>query len=214
MRSKPFDKEEKRNQIIKAATKIFIKKGFFGTTISEIAKEADIGKGTIYEYFKSKDDIIFSTFSLYINNIRKKIEKIIESKLNPKEKLEKAITLFVESMNKEADKLVKLMFDFWSIAVKEKQIGKSFLIEINNFYKQYRAMFSEILIQGIKNGYFKKYINPHQQAIIITCMLDGILTQYVMGNSCIKYQETIKSFISTIFKGIVNEQHNLLKSYK
>jgi AcrR family transcriptional regulator len=55
-------KEARKAQIIAAAARVFANKGFTGTAIAEIAIEAGIGKGTIYEYFESKEDLFFAVF--------------------------------------------------------------------------------------------------------------------------------------------------------
>ena len=52
----------KHDQIIEAAVKIFAKKGFYNAKVSEIAREASVADGTIYLYFKNKDDILISLF--------------------------------------------------------------------------------------------------------------------------------------------------------
>ncbi len=54
------DKEEKRKEILKAALVVFSQKGFHKTSMNDIAQKAEIGKGTLYDYFKSKDELFLS----------------------------------------------------------------------------------------------------------------------------------------------------------
>ena len=54
-----------RPRISRAALKVFAKKGYSGAAVSDIASQADIGKGTIYEYFDSKEDLFFAVFKWY-----------------------------------------------------------------------------------------------------------------------------------------------------
>ena len=69
--------EDKHQRIIKAALKVFSKKGFYNSKVSEIAKEAEVADGTIYLYFKNKDDILISVFETemkkMINNMKKEL---------------------------------------------------------------------------------------------------------------------------------------------
>src|SRR4030042_1901678 len=53
---------EKRDRILRAAVKIFSRKGFFNSKVSEIARAAEVADGTIYLYFKNKDDLLISLF--------------------------------------------------------------------------------------------------------------------------------------------------------
>ena len=62
-REKSSDNVGKHARIIDAALKVFAAKGFYNTRISEIAREANVADGTIYLYFKNKDDILISLFS-------------------------------------------------------------------------------------------------------------------------------------------------------
>ena len=55
-------KEDKQKQIIRAAAEVFAQKGFARTVMADIALQAGIGKGTTYEYFKSKEDLFFAVF--------------------------------------------------------------------------------------------------------------------------------------------------------
>lgn len=57
---KIVNKAQRREDIALSSTELFIQKGFHNLTVSEVAKNANIAKGTIYEYFKSKEDIVFA----------------------------------------------------------------------------------------------------------------------------------------------------------
>src|SRR5262249_54577444 len=58
----PARDPDKRLRILEAAVRIFARKGFFGTKVSEVASEAGVADGTIYLYFKNKDDLLISLF--------------------------------------------------------------------------------------------------------------------------------------------------------
>ncbi|MFP4458150.1 MAG: TetR/AcrR family transcriptional regulator [Candidatus Zixiibacteriota bacterium] len=69
MTPKNVNKEEKRKQIYEAAISLFSQKGVWNTTISQIAKKAGVGKGTIYEYFRSKEDILMAALEFVITRV-------------------------------------------------------------------------------------------------------------------------------------------------
>ena len=80
------DKLEIKNRIIETAHKLFEHYGYGKTTVEDIAEEAKIGKGTIYQYFKSKQDILIEVTKSYVNCIMADIEKVYESELPLKKK--------------------------------------------------------------------------------------------------------------------------------
>ena len=65
----------KHQKIIQAAAKVFAEKGFYNSRVSEIAKEANVADGTIYLYFKNKDDILISLFEEEFGQIVENIGK-------------------------------------------------------------------------------------------------------------------------------------------
>ena len=79
--------EERREQIIRAATKLFSEQGYYLTTIQDIASEAGISVGLIYQYFKDKDDVLFLTLKLVLETYEKVIPAALERAEHPLERL-------------------------------------------------------------------------------------------------------------------------------
>ncbi|RKD33521.1 TetR/AcrR family transcriptional regulator [Thermohalobacter berrensis] len=80
-------KEERRINIIEAAVKVFSKKGFHKARMEDIAKEAGIGKGTIYEYFDSKKHLFYEMIKHNVNLYKDNIKVILEKESNLEERL-------------------------------------------------------------------------------------------------------------------------------
>ena len=98
----------KHAKIIRAATKIFAKKGFFNARISDIAKEAKVADGTIYLYFNNKFDILVSVFEQEIGRMIDQINTLLEKEKDPRKMLEIFITKHLTEMkkNKSGKKIV------------------------------------------------------------------------------------------------------------
>ena len=84
--------EQKRERILRAAVKIFSLTGLDKGTIASVAKEAGIGKGTIYEYFSSKEDIFIAIFDMFFAKMMPGIQELVDGPLTPVQKL----TVFFE----------------------------------------------------------------------------------------------------------------------
>jgi len=81
-------KDEKKHQrILKAAVKVFAEKGFYNSRVSEIAKEANVADGTIYLYFKNKDDILISLFEEEFGRIVENMRKELAKEKDPLQKI-------------------------------------------------------------------------------------------------------------------------------
>ncbi|MBW7453645.1 TetR/AcrR family transcriptional regulator [Paenibacillus sepulcri] len=92
--------EGKKQQILEGAMKRFSEKGYRGTSIQDIADALGISKGSLYFYFKSKEDLLFSIFKYYIGKMGKRAKEISEStELSSRDKLRKRITMSYELYN-------------------------------------------------------------------------------------------------------------------
>ena len=84
---------DKYHRILEAAIKTFAENGFFQSTIAQIAKEAGVADGTIYLYFKNKDDLLISLFETKMEQILQRFNVILEKSISPPEKLMEFIQL-------------------------------------------------------------------------------------------------------------------------
>jgi len=79
--------EERRGQIVRAAVKLFSEEGYYTTTIQQIAREAGVSTGLIYQYFKDKDDVLFLTLRLVLETYEHEIPPRLEGVEHPVERL-------------------------------------------------------------------------------------------------------------------------------
>ncbi|MCK5004404.1 MAG: TetR/AcrR family transcriptional regulator [Candidatus Aminicenantes bacterium] len=194
------NKTKKKEDIILAALKVFAEKGLSNSTIKEIADRAGIGKGTIYEYFKDKNEIIHSSFFYFQKFFEVDMENILLSKENGASKLKnlmKSIMSITKSDNKE---YLDLMFDFWAEGIKGHEKGVM-LTEMNKFYKSYRKLFEDVLSEGIEDGSIRKDIDPFETSSIIIGTLDGVMVQWILDKKVIDLKKIEKNLINLILNG-------------
>lgn len=98
--------EERRHQIIRAATKLFSEEGYYTTTILQIAREAKVSTGLIYQYFGDKDDILFLTLKQVLDTYENEIPRQIEGLTHPVERLCRAIWAYCAIVDAQRDATV------------------------------------------------------------------------------------------------------------
>lgn len=96
-------REEKRKRIMQAALKIFSRKGYTPAAVDEVAQEAHIGKGTLYLYFKDKEDLFYNTIMCVIDDLAGTIASEISDDLCPIDSLERLAKLQFEFFSKNRD---------------------------------------------------------------------------------------------------------------
>jgi AcrR family transcriptional regulator len=98
--------DEKRRQIIEGAIRVFKEKGYHKATVREIAEEAKIGLGSIYDYVKSKDDILYLFFENYVKSFYGRVREQTPPQADPLTRLELTYRAFVESAMELEDQVM------------------------------------------------------------------------------------------------------------
>ncbi|MCL4799210.1 MAG: TetR/AcrR family transcriptional regulator [Burkholderiales bacterium] len=97
---------ERRQQIIRAATKLFSEQGYYGTTIQHIAREAGISVGLIYQYFRDKDDVLFLTLKHVLETYENEIPAVLAGVEHPLERLCVALGAYCRVVDRLRDATV------------------------------------------------------------------------------------------------------------
>ncbi|NNG47994.1 MAG: TetR/AcrR family transcriptional regulator [Deltaproteobacteria bacterium] len=164
----------KRERILRAAVKIFSQKGFFSSKVSEIARSAGVADGTIYLYFKNKDDLLISLFE----------EKMAEVVADVREQ--------VETGDGALPRLRIFIENHMSLLVREAGLIEVLQVELrqsNKFMKEYvpvkfleyLEVISEILELGKREGTFRQDLNVTVARRAVFGALDEIALAYVLS---------------------------------
>jgi TetR/AcrR family fatty acid metabolism transcriptional regulator len=94
-------KNNKKDLIINAAIKVFADKGFYTANVADVAKEAGVADGTIYLYFKNKDDLLISLFETKMEEILQRFASLLDSNRNAEEKLRQFIHLYFQMIEED-----------------------------------------------------------------------------------------------------------------
>ncbi len=191
---------DKKTKILESALKLYSEKGSKNTSVEDIAKKAGIGKGTIYLYFKSKEDIFIESviyaFSQWGKVLKEELEKIDSYEKRLEFYIEKNILML--SKSKEIANIFVAEFPtFLSLIIQRNKVKKSYL------YNQ-RIMFLKSIIEnGVKNGEFKEVDSE-----IFSQILVGAINSFFAKRLLLKektQKNEIKRFISMIMQIIIKE---------
>ena len=141
------DKEQKRRSIALACRELFVSKSMSSVTISEIAKVAGVGKGTLYEYFKNKEEIVFELVDILLGEYSLKLKSDFAKLDSVREKVKKFAEFFYADENRELRAIYK---DFVSIslAAPNENMREFQTACFNNYY----LWFVDIIEEGVKRG--------------------------------------------------------------
>ncbi len=196
---KVVDKQEKEKQILQAALTVFAQKGFAATKMIDIAKQAQIGKGTLYEYFKHKEDLFFKTFLFLFEHYDQKFQQKLAQLTNPTDKLCLIVqTYFVEFSQKNFE-FMEILMDFWMASARQNQKQNFSLLQL---YKDYRNLISQILQDGIKQKQFRPHHTEHYASMLLA-ILDGLFLQLFLDKKVFDLQEMASSICEMFFNSLI-----------
>jgi TetR/AcrR family fatty acid metabolism transcriptional regulator len=168
----PKDKNSKYHRILEAAVKVFARQGFRQSTVSQIAKEAGVADGTIYLYFKNKDDILVHFFSFKAKQVFDCFRKEVGRGADSAGKLRNLVRIHLAEFQRDPDMAVVYQVEtHQSSRLAEKQIRE--------MAKMYQDIIAEIVEQGQQEGSIRKDLYL------------GLVKRFILG----AVEETIGSWL-------------------
>lgn len=144
---------EKQIQILQVTEKLFAEKGFDGTSIRDIAKQANINIAMVSYYFGSKEKMLEALIYSRISDMKLQLESLSKEAISPVEKINKLIELYIHRINKNKCIYQILHFELTS---KKREIDLKSFAEVK---KQNFEIIKKIIVEGQEKGIFKKDIN-------------------------------------------------------
>ena len=204
MSPKIVDKDEKRRQIAFAAIKLFGETGFERARIDDVAKEAGVGKGTIYEYFKDKDALIKGAFEVLMSDLFGDMMEIDFTK-SSLDSLRDLSWSTVRAMNELGGTYVF----FVEYLLYSARAGEyHFLDEI---LKGFRGFVASILKEGKKRGEIRPEIDPEKTAAAFAAWFDGAVFHWMISPDTVSFEEMTDSFIQMTIEGLKTAQQGAVK---
>ena len=203
----PLPKDEaKRQRIIEAAIKVFAEVGVSNGKIASIAEKAGIGKGTIYEYFGSKEEIFSAVFKTFFDQMMAGYDELARQPIDPVQKIELMLDYTYDFLDENlagenaADWLIFL--EIFLQGYRDEAYGNSRLSFKKILCEMYQ-LFKPFIDEGIQSGAFKP-LDAEHVTFIIFAAIDGIGMHYFINRD--RYNNaTIKQITKALFlNGLLN----------
>ncbi len=186
------EKDIKRNEILDSARMLFKENGFHKTKMEDIALRAGVGKGTLYEYFKSKQEIFDETCVDYVKSIYEFVEGI---RVMDVSFMDKILLLFRGRENSVDQEIEKDPIDY--ILSYKNIISEKFVIAMFEYISDMNKIIINIIDQGKDEGIVRKDI-PSE---IIACSIVGTMGEYFKLNNHRKNLTEQDIIFSLLFHG-------------
>ncbi|MDQ0256452.1 TetR/AcrR family fatty acid metabolism transcriptional regulator [Evansella vedderi] len=188
---------EKYDLIIDAAVKVIAENGYHNSQVSKIAKEAGVADGTIYLYFKNKEDILISLFEEKMGTFVEKSKEYLEKE----ESIEKKLLLLIEMHLKQLEANHHLAI---VTQLELRQSNLALRSKINEVLKGYLGLIDSILVAGMEEGFFPETLDRRIARQVIFGSIDEVVTNWVMKDHKYKLVPLAKPLNTMLLNGLKN----------
>ena len=186
---------DKREAILRAAITVFAHNGYFNSKVADIAREAGVADGTVYLYFKSKEDILHSVFDRSVDEAIAEAKKIVETINDPKEKLRQIALLHLERLGDDRDLAVVFQV--------ELRGSTKFMEEFSAAgFAEYLALIRSTFEEGQQAGVFRADLNAKVVAKILFGALDEMATNWILSKRRYKLGPMADQVLDIFLNGV------------
>jgi TetR/AcrR family fatty acid metabolism transcriptional regulator len=167
---------DKRERILSAAVRVFAKNGFYATRVSEVAKAAGVADGTIYLYFKSKEELLVSLFESRVEKLLSYMKGELPKHASAPDRLRAVIEMQLGLLEGERD-LAEV------VTVILRQSTKLMKEYAHPRFLAYLDSIARIIQDGQQSGEFRRDVSPHLVARAAFGALDGVALTWALGRA-------------------------------
>ena len=188
-------KSDKYQTILEAAIRVFARSGYHNSTVSQIAKEAGVADGTIYLYFKNKDDILENFFSYKTALVFDRFKEEVSMADNALNKLEKLIQRHLYEFEQDRDMAV--------VYQTETRIRRKVSdAKIKEMSDMYFGLVSEIITQGQQEGVIRPHLNIPLVKQVIIGSIDEVITSWLYSSRKYSLTSMASPLVELFVQGI------------
>lgn len=181
--------------ILRAAIKVFASRGFFQSKVADVAQAAGVADGTVYLYFKSKDDLLISLFNETMDEVIAKSRAELEKLSDPIARLRKLAFLHLTWLGR--DRQLAVVFQV------ELRQSTKFMREFSTTrLAEYLGLIREIIVDGQERGAFRKNIHPKVATKVFFGALDEMVTNWILSRRRYALESMVEPVLDILTQGL------------
>jgi TetR/AcrR family fatty acid metabolism transcriptional regulator len=189
------ERADKRAAILRAAIDVFAGRGFFNAQVADVARAAGVAAGTVYLYFRSKDDLLVSIFERTVREAIAEGRASVAPLADPVERLRAIARVHLERMGR--DRSLAIVFQ-----VELRQSTKFMERFSSTGLREYLGLIREVLVDGQATGAFRTEINPTLAAKLFFGALDEMATNWILSPRRYSLTADVDSIVDIFVNGV------------
>ena len=196
--SRPAPPLDKREAILRAATQVFARNGFFQSQVADVAREAGIAAGTVYLYFRSKDDLLVSLFERTMRDAIDEGRAALADVADPRDRLTRIARLHLERLGRDRDLAVVFQVEL-------RQSTKFMERFSSTYLRDYLGQIRDTLALGQSRGDFRPDLNPTIAAKIFFGALDEMATNWILSRRRYSLAAQADTIVDLFVNGVAHK---------
>lgn len=182
---------KRRHEIFHKVGNVFLKQGFHETSMQEIAQAAGLGKSTLYDYFKTKDEILVYFFENQFGDMAESTQKIALQNLSADKRLRQVMEHYLENLQANKSLFMKLTTESQRLKLESQK-------KIQDKRHAFQDMIRALIDEGIREGVFRNVNSLLAARLLLSAMTPVVYGSRFTGTP----QEMLKETLDIFFKGI------------
>jgi TetR/AcrR family fatty acid metabolism transcriptional regulator len=186
---------EKYYQILEAAVKVFAEQGFFQSTVAQVAKRAGVADGTIYLYFKNKDDILIQFYEYKTRQVFEKFRAAVDAAQRAEPKLRNLVRTHLEEFQKD----INMAIVYQAETHQHRRLAQDVIKEMS---KWYRDIITEVVELGQEEGTMRRNLYMGLVMRLITGAVDEVINAWIQAGGSYDLVSMADPMVDLIINGI------------
>jgi len=206
---KIVDKQKKARAIGRAALGVFRRMGYHRTTMADIARAASVGKGTLYEYFRDKADILRFNFDDYFTAFQQGALEAMGKAPTAAGQLRALIEFALEHVA-DWEEHCAVYVDYLGVAKSEEKEALS----LDRFYEEFKTVLSRLIAEGQREGAVRKEFTSEAAAEMLLALFDGVVLHGIFVEKSTDTTSIRAAALELVARGLFEKEGASTNSYK
>lgn len=186
----------RQQELVKASARVFKKKGYHGATMQDIADEVGMLKGSLYYHIESKEKLLFEILLTGIDVVYEGLKQVLESDLDPKEKLPRAILAHLRSYESRYDEVSVFLNELVNLP-------EGMRVEYHKKARGYVDLWMELFQEGVEKGCFRADLNA-KMAVYAILGICNWTSKWLNLNGPLTLDEIARNYSEIVLNGVLS----------
>lgn len=189
------DKADRRDAILRAAIETFAARGFFAAQVADVARSAGVAAGTVYLYFRGKDDLLISIFERTMKQAIAAGRESVAARPNPVDRLREIARLHLDRLGRDRDLAIVFQVELRQSTKFMERFSATYL-------REYLGIIRDVIAEGQKAGVFRAEVNPTMAAKMFFGVLDEMATNWILSRRKYSLAEEADAVADLFVRGL------------